>query len=116
MKLFDYLRLTEDGEEVTVHDKDYDIETYFYKKENGGNDLWSESMENLSKLMNITKIKNNSVEVNLSDIIENKISELKKSDLFFNCDIDSIMDDIENILSGNVSEKWLEKFVIILSS
>jgi hypothetical protein len=30
MKLFDYLKKCEDGTEVTVSDKIYDTETYFY--------------------------------------------------------------------------------------
>ena len=29
-------------------------------------------------------------------------------------DIDSIMDDIDNILAGNVSENWMEQFVVVL--
>lgn len=30
MKLFDYMKLVPDGEEITVFDKEYDVETYFY--------------------------------------------------------------------------------------
>jgi len=112
--LYDYLQQTEEGEEITVHDKDYDTETYFYKKETDETDSWSISMETLSKLLTITKIRNNSVEVNLSKVIGNKLQQLEKADLFISCDIDDIMDDIDNILSGNVSEEWFKKFVCIL--
>ena len=30
MKLLDYIKLVPDGEEITVFDKEYDVETYFY--------------------------------------------------------------------------------------
>lgn len=114
--LYDYLNLTKEGEEVTVTDKDYDTETYFYKHEpEDEKDAWDESMKKLSQLLTVEKIYNHAVAVNLSDIIEKKLPELEKADLFNYCDIDSIMEDIDNILAGNVSEKWLEKFVSILS-
>ena len=53
----------------------------------------------------------NTVTVNLSEVIENNLDNKVFDDLFIHNDIDSIMYDIENILSGNVSEKWMEKFV-----
>lgn len=112
MKLYEYLDLMPDGEELTVWDKDYDMETYFY----GGkpDDKWDKAMSDLSKLLTIEEIKNDGVTVNLSDIIESKIDKLDKANLFIECDIDSIMDDIDNILAGNVSEEWMEEFVVAL--
>lgn len=112
MKLYDYIKLMPEGEELTVWDKDYDTETYFY----GGNpdDKWDKAMSDLSKLLTIEEIRNNGVTVNLSEIIENKLESLNKADLFIRCDIDSIMDDIDNILAGNVSENWMEQFVVAL--
>ena len=112
MTLYDYLKLMPEGEELTVLDKDYDMETYFY----GGkpNDKWDKAMFNLSKLLTIEEIRNNGVTVNLSKIIENRIEELSNANLFIRCDIDSIMDDIDNILAGNVSENWMDEFVSIL--
>lgn len=112
MKLYDYIKLMPEGEELTVWDKDYDMETYFY----GGNpdDKWDKAMSDLSKLLTIEEIRNNGVTVNLSEIIENKLESLNKTDLFLRCDIDSIMDDIDNILAGNVSENWMEQFVAAL--
>lgn len=38
MTLYDYLELMPDGEELTVWDKDYDIETYFYGGQPDKND------------------------------------------------------------------------------
>ena len=112
MKLYEYLDLMSEGEELTVWDKDYDMETYFY----GGkpDDKWDKAMSDLSKLLTIEEIRNNGVTVNLSEIIENKLENLNKADLFIRCDIDSIMDDIDNILAGNVSENWMEQFVAAL--
>ncbi len=112
MTLYNYLELMPKGEELTVWDKDYDMETYFY----GGkpDDKWDKAMSDLSKLLTVEEIRSNGVTVNLSKIIENKINELNKADLFIRCDIDSIMDDIDNILAGNVSENWLEQFVVVL--
>lgn len=112
MTLYDYLKLMPEGEELTVWDKDYDMETYFY----GGkpNDKWDKAMFNLSKLLTIEEIRNNGVTINLSKIIENRIEELSNANLFIRCDIDSIMDDIDNILAGNVSENWMDEFVSIL--
>ena len=112
MKLYDYISLMPDGEELTVWDKDYDMETYFY----GGkpDDKWDKAMSDLSKLLTIEEIRNDGVTVNLSDIIERKIDKLDKANLFIECDIDSIMDDIDNILAGNVSENWMEQFVVAL--
>ena len=113
MKLYDYISLMPDGEELTVWDKDYDMETYFY----GGEleDKWDKVMSDLSKLLTVEEIRNNCVTVNLSEIIENKIDKLDKANLFIECDIDSIMDDIDNILAGNVSEEWTEEFITALS-
>lgn len=112
MILYDYLKLMPEGEELTVWDKNYDMETYFY----GGKpkDKWDKAMSNLSKLLTIEEIRNNGVTVNLSKTIENRIEELNNANLFIRCDIDSIMDDIDNILAGNVSEDWMDEFVSIL--
>ena len=114
MTLYDYLNLMSEGEELTVWDKDYDMETYFY----GGkpDDAWDKAMSDLSRLLTITEIRSGGVIVNLSEIIENKLDSLDKTNLFIRCDIDSIMDDIDNILAGNVSENWMEQFVVALSN
>ena len=112
MKLYDYIKLMPEGEELTVWDKDYDMETYFY----GGkpDDKWDKAMSDLSKLLTIEEIRNNGVTVNLSEIIENKLENLSKANLFVECDIDSIMGYIDIILAGNASADWLEQFVAAL--
>lgn len=39
-----------------------------------------------------------------------------RKDLFYACDTDSIMDDMENILAGCVQESWMSKFVDALEA
>lgn len=112
MKLYDYLVTLEEGTELTVWDVDYNIESYFYNDE--ADDDWQTSMLELAKLLDVIKIKERGVVVNLSEVIENKLKELKEADLFIKCNIDSIMNDIQNILAGYVSEEWFKEFVDVL--
>lgn len=109
MKLYDYLKLMPDDEELTVWDNDYDGEYYFY----GGlseNDSW----DTLSKVLTVEKIYRNGVVVNLSEMIKKHMKDIEEAGLFNDTDIDTIMKDMPNILAGNVSEKWMEKFAAIL--
>lgn len=115
MTLYDYIEQTKDWEN-TVFDKDYDIEIYFYKNDYEEMDSWNKSMERLSKLLTVDSISKNGVIVNLSELIESKLENLKNAKLFRVVDIDWIMDDIEAIISGNVSEEWMEKFVDALTA
>jgi len=109
MTLYEYINQSKDWEN-TVFDKDYEIETYFYKNDEE-KDSWDESMEKLSRLLIVDSFCDRGVIVNLSELIESKIDKLEKADLFADCDIDLIMDDIEAILSGNVPEEWMQEFV-----
>ena len=54
MKLYDYMKLVADGEEISVWDKEYDMETYFY----GGKpkDRWDNAVSDLSKLKKSKKM------------------------------------------------------------
>ena len=112
MKLYDYLTMLEEGTELTVWDVDYDIESYFYNDE--PDDDWQTSMLELAKLLDVTEVKEHGVIVNLSEVIENKINELKEADLFRRCTTDLIIDSMECILAGGVSKKWFKKFVDVL--
>lgn len=115
MKLYELIELSEEGQEITVTDTDYEMEIYFENKDLKEMDAWDEAMIRISKLLDVVKIeKDFAVEVNLSKVIEDKIDEFEKSELFIDCDIDSIMDDIENIFAGYVSEKWFANFVEVL--
>lgn len=114
MKLYDYLITLEEGTELTVWDTEYDIESYFYNDE--ADDDWQTSMLELAKLLDVTEVKERGVVINLSEVIENKINELKEAELFRRCTTDSIMDSMEGILSGYVSEEWFKKFVEVLKN
>ena len=108
MTLYEYLEQTTDWE-ITVWDKDYDIETYFYKT--NGKDKWDKAMNDLAKLLTILRFSKDGLVVNLAEVIEKKLPQLEKADLFKVCKIDWIMNDLDSILAGNVSENWLEEFV-----
>ena len=110
MTLYDYIKQSEDWE-TTVWDKDYDIEVYFYKNEDDKLDRWDKSMENLSKLLTVDDISKHGVTVNLAEVIESKLENLKEAELFKITNIDAIMDCIESVISGYVSEIWMEDFV-----
>lgn len=112
MKLYDYIKLRENGAEITVYDKEYDMEVYFYN--DVPDDDWNKAIEDLSKLLSVTKIIKDSVEVNFSELIESKMDSIKKADLFGDYDIDEIMENLNYIIAGNVSEKWMCKFVEVL--
>ena len=112
MKLYEYLDLMPKGEELTVWDKDYDMETYFYCGKT--DDRWDKAMSDLSKLLTITEIRTGGVIVNLSEVIENNMDKLEKADLFTDYDIDIIMAEMERDIAGNVSESWMQKFVDVL--
>ena len=111
MTLYEYLEQTTDWE-VTVWDKDYDIETYFYKTDGKGK--WDKAMNDLAKLLTISRFSKDGLVVNLYEVIEKKIPQLKEADLFIKCTVGAIMDCIDSVLAGNVSEEWLEKFVDVL--
>lgn len=111
MTLYEYLEQTTDWE-ITVWDKDYDLETYFYKTD--GKDKWDKAMNDLAKLLTISRFSKDGLEVNLTEVIERKIPQLEKADLFIVCKIGAIMDCIDSVLAGNVSESWLERFVEVL--
>ena len=112
MKLYDYLKTLEEGTELTVWDVDYDIESYFYN--DIPDDDWQTSMLELAKLLDVIEIKESGVIVNLSEVIEKKIKELKETDLFLRCTTNRIMGSMEGILAGGVSEEWFKEFVDVL--
>lgn len=114
MTLYEYLKNTKDWE-TTVWDKDYDVETYFYKADNEFKmDEWDKANYEFAKLLTVSEFSSDGVVVNMAEVIEKKLPELKKADLFIRCNIDAIMDDIDNILAGCVSENWLTEFVNVL--
>ena len=112
MTLYEYLKQTTDWE-VKVWDKDYDLETYFYKTD--GKNKWDKAMNDLAKLLTISRFSKDGLVVNLTEVIEKKLPQLKEADLFIVCKIEPIMYDMDNILAGCVSESWLEKFVEALN-
>jgi hypothetical protein len=106
MTLLDYIKQTPEGDEITVWDDTYDIEVYFY---NESRDAWDKAMMKLASKLNVVEVGNDGVVVDLYELIERNLSNI--SGLFYNPDIEIIMDDMEAILAGNVSEEWLTEFI-----
>ena len=115
MTLYDYIKESKSWE-ITVWDDDYDVEFYFYKPDDYNNlDLWDKSMVELSKLLTVSEFNENGVSVNLSALIEKHLATLKEKEIFTPIsDIDEIMFEINSIISGNVSDKWMWDFVSVL--
>lgn len=105
MTLYDYIKTHKD-DEVTVFDKDYDLEIYFYK--DLSDDDWDKAMLKISKLLEVVETGEYGVTVNLSELIEKKIDKVGK--LFIDDNIDEIMGSMESIFAGNVSEQWMKHF------
>lgn len=104
-----------DGQEITVFDRDYEIEFYVEKEEPSKTDDWGRAMLDICKCLDVLKVlKKDSVETNFSDVIYKNIDALYEADLFIACDVDSIMADMDNILAGYVSESWLVEFSKVL--
>ena len=119
MRLSDYMDKFSE-EEISVHDKDYEMECYFY----GGTpaDKWDKAMLKIASELSVISVDFNisngycsiGVTTDLSDIIVSKLDKIRDSDLFIVPTIDAIMYDMENILAGYVSEKWIEDFANII--
>jgi hypothetical protein len=115
MTLYDYIKKSTDWE-ITVWDDVYDVEVYFYKPDDYNKlDLWDKAMVELSKLLTISTFNNDGVSVNLSSLIEKHLTILKEKEIFTPIsDIDEIMFEINSIISGNVTDKWMWDFVSVL--
>jgi hypothetical protein len=112
MTLLEYIERCPEGEEITVLDNTYDLEVYFY---NQVEDAWDEAMMKLASKLNVLEARQDSVIVDLYELIDANIENLENSGLFYDADTDAIMDDMEAILAGNVSENWLNQFVDCLN-
>lgn len=111
MTLFEFIRKHQDIDELTVWDKDYDIEIYFYPDCVNPADEWDEAMREIAKKLTIVAEDwNKGVTVNLSEVIKGNLNNGAFEDLFIYNNLESIMADIENIFAGYVSEKWMLDF------
>ena len=110
MMLYEYIRNLAKYEEVSVCDNVYDMIAYFYNDPQ--TDEWQRAIMKLAKKLTVKEVVHTTkVIVNLSEVVEKNIDNLKKADLFTRCNIDAIMYDMSNILSGYVSERWMNDFV-----
>ena len=114
MKLYEYLEMNKD-EEIIATDSVYDCENYWYYSDDT-DDAWDTAMMEFAKLVEIDRIiSTNGVAVcNFSNLIEKHMEDIEKSNLFIDNSMDAIMYDFDNIISGYVSENWMNEFVEIL--
>lgn len=114
MTLKEFIEQYPNEGEFTVFDNEYGVETYFYHPD--VLEPWDVAMNKIAGLLNVieykepTATRNPITVVDLSELIKRNISNGKFAELFKHNDIDSIMDDIEAIFAGNVSEIWLTEF------
>lgn len=114
MKLDEFLKQQPAGTEVTVHDSEYDTESYFYNDE--PTDAWDQAMWKLASLLTVLESDDRpSAVVDLSELIEGHLESLESANLFKHAMTDDIMDSIESIISGYVSEEWFVRFVNALA-
>lgn len=119
MKLLEYMN-QHPGEEIAVHDKYYEMESYFYGDDpEMDEDDWDKAVKKIASILDVEEIETEppggglyvaGVTVNMSDVIERNLKALKESELFIVSTVDAIMSDMPNILSGYVSEKWMTDF------
>ena len=118
--LYDYLLHCESDEEITVWDTDWDMETYFYTPLNEEDDF-HKAMKIVSQCVDVCEIRKNGVEVNFYDVIKKSRNALIAGGFYReNQDADDMMEDVDKILAGNLSEedtlKWAEIIYAAVSS
>lgn len=110
MTLYEYLKSKPSETEIIVCDREYEMAVYFYSNE--PKNEWDIAIEDLSKMVSITKIINDyTVEVNFSELIEQKLDNIKKTGLFRWYTINHIMGCLSDMIFGCTSEEFLVKFV-----
>lgn len=116
MTLKDFIYRYEPGTEITVLDKEYDIECYFYTPDEKDNllDKWDVNIIKLAEMLEVIQQNKELCVVDFGKIIRPALKKLKKSGLFCRATENAIMDTLHSIISGYVSDEWLEKFVTIL--
>ncbi len=115
MKLYDVLEVT--ANEITVYDKNYAVAISFHgiKNETRPLDKLYEVEMDLAKLIDVVEFFEGDLTVNLGEVIESKMQEIKEKNLFFTeCNVDDIISIIDGVLARGVSYKLLAKFVGVL--
>lgn len=112
MTLYDYISIIHTGGgEFTIWDKDYDIETYFYKDIIRPDNEWDKAMAKIARKIEVVDNDYLNVTTNLSEVIEKNVKgNAMFSKLFIENTTDAIMDAIEAIFSGYAPVQWLTDF------
>ena len=114
MTLYEFMLTHQDVYELTVWDKDYDVEIYYYPNFVNPSNEWDEAMCKIAKKLTVVTgywgWDKGGVTANLSEVIERNLNNGVFEDLFIENDLNSIMRDINAIFAGYVSEKWMNDF------
>lgn len=113
MTLYEFVRRHPDIDELTVWDKDYDIEFYMYYDMVKPTNKWDSYMAAFAKKLTVVQEKwGSGVVVNLTKVIRKNMRAGTIEHLFGDgVDEEYIICNMPSILAGNVSEAWLGKFV-----
>ena len=123
MNLLEYMKQHK-AEEITVFDKDYDMETYF-EYSTDSKDNWEKAMDKIAEHLEVVEEvtgrnrpygDNPCVIVNMTEVMERNLESGVMDDLFYNKNIDAVMSEMDLILAGYVSEEWLMDFAEALQA
>lgn len=127
MNLLEYMQEHKE-EEITVFDKDYDMETYFEYSADDSKNNWDKAIDKIAEHLEVVEEvadenrpygDNPCVVVNMTEVMERSLESGVMDDLFISKNIGAVMSDMHNILSwirkkgngGYVSEEWIMDFV-----
>lgn len=122
MTLYEFMK-TYDSWEVTCWDKEIDVEFYFYNEDDAEaeNDLWDSTMLRLSKLLEVVEVVDGEpgmregVVVDMYGLIEKHLAQLKAAHIIGKrTDTADVVENMEMILAGNLTEKEFDEFVSAL--
>lgn len=118
MKLWDVMLCMPTGIELTIWDQDVFTEFYMYpESEVNEKDSWEKSMELIAKSLEVIKGTHEGITCNVRDVIAKAKAFgfldgiCKKS-----AEAEDIVEDMNAIMAGNVSEEWMAKFAEALYS
>lgn len=122
MTLYEFMK-TYDGWELTCWDKEIDVEFYFYNDDEAEaqNDVFDNAMLRLSKLLEVVEVvegepgMREGVVVDMYGLIDKHLAAMKAAHIIGkHADTADVVEDMEMILAGNLTEEDFDEFVSAL--
>ena len=122
MTLYEFMK-TYDSWELTCWDKEIDVEFYFYNNDEAEaeNDPWDYAMMRLSKLLEVVEVvegepgMREGVVVDMYRLIDKHLAAMKAAHIIGkHADTADVVEDMEMILAGNLTEEDFDEFVSAL--